>query len=685
MKKRITLIKALAFTLSIGFAQLSLAQNQNKDRIEVSIKDLPKITKQSSNGSFQAGFSGENISSAYLVNHLGEWLGTNSDHTFQFIKATTDDIGMKHSAYQHFYKGVKVADELILVHEKDGKVTYVNGELSPEINLTIKQPLSQTEVEVIVNTDMKVPGVTFADFDQVITKVFTNKGVDLHLASQINALSLKTLHGYMYYIDNTSKAIVKKIEKIHNHNIPMPAKLAPVKPFTDVSSTSTTYYKGNQQITVDSYNGAFRLKDNMRNIHTMNGAGWDGQGSSTGLTGTITEYTNPTANFTSVATKPPVEVHWAMKNAYDYYLNRHNRNSYDNNGSIIRNYYNINFNINDTTGAPQTPEDGANAAAIDQQGIVAMIYGNGTYQGMQGYFYPFVAVDVAGHEYSHLMVSRTADLAYQGESGALNESFADMFGTAIEFYSGVTPNWTIGEGLLNPALGSFLRSMSNPNSGPAALGSQQPDTYLGTYWKSTLPPYTQTNDQGGVHTNSGVGNYWFYLLSMGGSGTNDIGTSFNVAGITIQKAEKIAYRTLSTYLTANSQYTNAYTSSKQAAVDLYGAGSNELQQVENAWCAVGLGNCANVLAVNETKSNSQQIKIYPNPAKNEFYIDFPSNTLGKVGVGIYDMSGKLISSEDKISSDSKKAISTDKLINGTYLVKVKGLGFDAASKIIIKK
>ena len=79
------------------------------------------------------------------------------------------------------------------------------------------------------------------------------------------------------------------------------------------------------------------------------------------------------------------------------------------------------------------------------------------------------------------------------------------------------------------------------------------------------------------------------------------------------------------------------------------------------------------------------ISIYPNPAKNEFYINFPNNTLGKVDVEIYDMSGKLISTENKISPESKKAISTSRLINGTYLVKVKGLGIDTTSKVIIAK
>ncbi|WP_306619707.1 T9SS-dependent M36 family metallopeptidase [Chryseobacterium ginsenosidimutans] len=92
-----------------------------------------------------------------------------------------------------------------------------------------------------------------------------------------------------------------------------------------------------------------------------------------------------------------------------------------------------------------------------------------------------------------------------------------------------------------------------------------------------------------------------------------------------------------------------------------------------------------VLATDEVKAVKNNISIYPNPAKNEFFINFPSNTLGKVSVEIYDMSGKLVSSEDKISPDAKKSISTDRLINGTYMVKVKGIGIDAASKVIVKK
>ncbi|WP_228457970.1 T9SS-dependent M36 family metallopeptidase [Chryseobacterium candidae] len=93
-----------------------------------------------------------------------------------------------------------------------------------------------------------------------------------------------------------------------------------------------------------------------------------------------------------------------------------------------------------------------------------------------------------------------------------------------------------------------------------------------------------------------------------------------------------------------------------------------------------------LLATNDVKADkNNNISIYPNPAKDEFYIKFPSNTLGKVSVELYDMSGKLVSSEDKISPDAKKAISTSNLVNGTYMVKIKGLGFEAASKVMVKK
>jgi len=126
-------------------------------------------------------------------------------------------------------------------------------------------------------------------------------------------------------------------------------------------------------------------------------------------------------------------------------------------------------------------------------------------------------------------------------------------------------------------MGWIIRNMKNPKA------EGQPDTYLGINW------YSGTGDNGGVHTNSGVGNFMFYLLVNGGSGTNDNGDAYSVTGIGLAAAEAILYRTNAMYLNPTSQYADWRTVSITAATDLYGAGSNQVIQVQNAWHAVGIG------------------------------------------------------------------------------------------------
>lgn len=213
-----------------------------------------------------------------------------------------------------------------------------------------------------------------------------------------------------------------------------------------------------------------------------------------------------------------------------------------------------------------------------------MVYGLGDGVSMK----PVVGLDVEGHEFTHLVINNNGNggLTYQKESGALNESFADIFGTCIEFYSGVNTDWNIGEDIMVSA--PYLRSMSNPN------GGQQPDTYGGTYWKNpNCGTPDETNDKCGVHSNSGVQNFWFYLLCQGGSGTNDLGNTYSVPGIGITQARQIAYRNLTTYLTPNATYMDAYNGSLQAAQDLYGSTSSQYNSVRAAWYAVGIGSDPN--------------------------------------------------------------------------------------------
>ena len=181
------------------------------------------------------------------------------------------------------------------------------------------------------------------------------------------------------------------------------------------------------------------------------------------------------------------------------------------------------------------------------------------------------SLDIVGHEYTHAVTGSSAGLVYQGESGAINESISDIFGTLIQA-ANQSFNWTIGEDI-----GFVFRDMANPNA------FLNPDTYQGVYWASGAA------DNGGVHTNSGVGNFWFFLLSQGGVGVNDIGNSYDVVNIGISDAESIVIRTLTTYLGPGSNYLDYRQMSIQSAIDLFGYCSQQHISTMNAWHAVGIG------------------------------------------------------------------------------------------------
>ncbi|WMI68989.1 M4 family metallopeptidase [Mangrovimonas sp. YM274] len=270
---------------------------------------------------------------------------------------------------------------------------------------------------------------------------------------------------------------------------------------------------------------------------------------------------------------PEVDAHWGMEQTYDFYYNVFDRQSFDGLGSTIKQYVGPQASLLDdifgtSAGMPN------NAFALGQPYNI-MVYGLGDGQ----YMNPVVGLDVLGHEFTHIVVDHNGNggLMYLGEAGALNESFADIFGACTEFYSDVNADWLIGEEVRVGA--PFLRSMSNPNAG------MQPDTYNGTYWVDPA----SGQDNGGVHTNSGVQNYWFYLLAEGGTGTNDLNDAYDVSAIGLDKARQIAYRNLTTYLTEGATHFDAYLGSLQAAEDLYGNPSLEYTAVEDAWYAVGVG------------------------------------------------------------------------------------------------
>ena len=197
------------------------------------------------------------------------------------------------------------------------------------------------------------------------------------------------------------------------------------------------------------------------------------------------------------------------------------------------------------------------------------------------------ALDICAHEFTHGITSWSADLIYEGESGALNESFSDLIAAAVEFNfqprAADVENPGPGEAdwLFYEDSGEPARSYANPQ----LYGS--PSRYKGTNWVDASDT-SPKNDNGGVHDNSGVQNHFFYLLCEGGKGRND-GVEYDLKGIGIDKAAQLAYHALTAYCVPHTDYTTIQQCWDSAARDLLESGvltEADYEAVEPAWMAV---------------------------------------------------------------------------------------------------
>jgi hypothetical protein len=279
--------------------------------------------------------------------------------------------------------------------------------------------------------------------------------------------------------------------------------------------------------------------------------------------------------------------------------------------------------------------------------------------------------DIVGHEYTHGVIQHSAELNYYGETGALNESFADIFGLMIKRYAlmgGVgEPIWLLGDSE------TLTRSFENPNEegnhsnlvGLDCISTVgQPDTYEGTFWQDIDDPC----DNAGIHGNSGVQNHWFYILSHGSSGINDNDESYSVEGIGPDKAALITFWNLTNVLDSDAQYSDAREGAISSAQLLYGVCSNEHFQTINAWHAVGVGEISECMEVTslESQIDLDEFFIYPNPTDNLFRIHCTQWNL--FNVVIYNSEGKILISKKNVTKDTQ--FSLDGLAKGIYIIEV---------------
>ncbi len=205
-----------------------------------------------------------------------------------------------------------------------------------------------------------------------------------------------------------------------------------------------------------------------------------------------------------------------------------------------------------------------------------MVFGDG--QGLAAWNDPSEFLDIMGHELTHGVIDKTAHLEYRRQSGALNESIADIMGSCIkQRFLGQnveTADWLIAEGLYkNPRPhGTWLRSMRDPSLRTTVLPGLQPFKLPGH-----MDDFIETDqDDGGVHINSGIPNKAFYIAAV------------EIGGNAWGKTGLIWYKTLLEKLQRTSQFTDAATGTIDIAGDLFGKGSKEQEAVIKGWSDVGV-------------------------------------------------------------------------------------------------
>jgi len=433
---------------------------------------------------------------AAFFDEYKQYFSISDENRIQLFRSSQNEIG-NHHRYNQQYKGVEILGAEYILHEKNGTVWYANGQLVHGLNMDVAPALGEHAALQAALNHLGAEAYKWQnDANETFLKkergdaraTFYPKG-ELKLTSgkaEMNAENIKLVYRFdiyaekplgRYFVDVDAKTgeVVNKISRIHD---------------VDIAGSGSSLYNGTVSMTVDQVTTSnFRLQENgntvraadIRTFNMNNG----------------TSYTAAT-DFTSTTANGPwdgagVSAHWGAEATYDYFFIKHNRNSLDNAGFTLLSYVHANLI---GMGYPNNVNafwDGSR-----------MTYGDG--DGVN--YFPLVCLDVVGHELTHGVTEFSSNLIYQNESGALNESFSDIFGNAVELFKEnaslnngfPVATWRVGEDM--SASGQGIRHMQNPNQ------FSDPDTYQGTFW------YTGTGDNGGVHTNRRRAE--FLVLPVGG-------------------------------------------------------------------------------------------------------------------------------------------------------------------------
>lgn len=488
-----------------------------------------------------------------------------------------DALGYTHVRLEQLYQGLPVWGSDMYVHaNRDGRVYLFNGSYQPTpvgVNTTPSVSTSAALDKVIVTlmrtgawapiTEKGLNSLGLSFLPAVRTVIYPVPGGAPVLAYEI-AIHPNITEFYYYIVDAHSGKIINRISghcSLRNHDHPgRPMKIDEVS-LTENSDRGLAAAGTFADASANDLNGVSRQ---VRVYHSDNGtyySVWDLANINLGKSqlpdrpdgGGITLSANNkdvddntkllhvSSSDNTWADPSGISAHYNMKVAYDYFKSSFTRKAIDDaDASIISVIHGT--------------EDGQKMDNAFWNGRF-MVYGDG----LQAFKPLAGGLDVAGHEMSHGVIGSTAGLIYQFQSGALNESFADVFGIMID-----RNNFMIGEDVMLPGQGVALRDFANPAN--TQVYSAQPGHM------NEFRTLDASKDNGGVHINSGIPNKACYNI---------------IQAIGREKTEQIYYRALTKYLNRNSQFIDCRNACEQAARDLYTA--TEVTAVGSGFSAVGIG------------------------------------------------------------------------------------------------
>lgn len=474
-------------------------------------------------------------------------LAGNMEKHFEIVGEEKDaEAGTTHVKLIEKYNGVPVygSDQTVAI-DKDNNVKAFFGQVIPNLenkNIPANASISEDEAVNIAKADIEKEIGKVDNYDGIKKDLYVyEKDGQYYLSYLVKASVSNPAPGYWhYFVDATNGNVIEKYNAV-DHMAGFGYGVLGNRTSFEISQNEKT--------------GAFQLFDGTRGqgIHTfdaknMNEFIFNILSQWFGYTGYEIESKNK-----FFEDKAAVDAHANAEKVYDYYKKTFKRNSFDNEGAKLISSVHVGKNWN-------------NAAWNGVQ----MMYGDGDGK----VFIPLSAgLDVIAHELTHAVTEYSANLEYKNESGALNESLSDIMGAMVD-----RDDWEMGEDIYTPGkAGDALRSLSNPAALPNPL--KPTEGYPDHYSKR----YTGTVDNGGVHINSSINNKAAYLVSEGGT---HYGVTVN--GVGRAATEKIYYRALTKYLTANSNFSMMRQAAIQAATDLYGQNSDAVYAVTKAYDAVGV-------------------------------------------------------------------------------------------------